>query len=137
MNKILKNLFVCLCVFALCSCAEMQNGNNSSENNLAANQSGKSDSQTNKGGFHPGIFIGNRVRDAKAALNNLAKPAAKEPENSEQEILIAKKEEANLIEEKPKEPIIKGSVVPNSRVYIRAGEYKRKYALVEKERKKK
>lgn len=137
MNKILKNFFVGLFVLILCSCAEMQNGNNSSENNLAANQSGKSDSQTNKGGFHPGIFIGNRVRDAKAALNNLANPAAKEPENSEQEVLMVEKEKVNLIEEKSKEPIAKGSVVPNSKVYIKAGEYKRKYALVEKEGKKK
>lgn len=137
MNKILKNFFVCWIVFTLCSCAEMQNGNNTSENNLSANQSGKPDSQTNKGGFHPGIFIGNRIKDAKTALNNLANPPAKEPENSEQEVLVAEKKEADLIEEKPKELIVKGSVAPNSKVYIKAGEYKRKYALVEKEGKKK
>lgn len=110
MNKILKNFFVGLFMLTLCSCA---------------------------GGFHPGIFVGNRVRDAKTALNNLANPPTEEPESSKQEVLVAEKEEADLIEEKPKESIAKGSVAPNSKVYIKAGEYKRKYALVEKKGRKK
>jgi len=129
--------FVCLFAFALCSCAKMQNGNNSSENNLPANQSKELNGQGVKGGFHPGIFIGNRLSDAKAILNNLANPPAEEPESLKQEILKTEKEEMILTEEKSAEPIAKGSIVPNSKVYIKAGEYKRKYALVEKEGKKK
>ena len=136
MNKIVNIFFVCLFAFALCSCAKMQNGNNSSENNLPANQSKELNGQGVKGGFHPGIFIGNRLSDAKAILNNLANPPAEEPENSEQASLDVQ-EEAILTEEKSAEPIAKGSIVPNSKVYIKAGEYKRKYALVEKEGKKK
>ncbi|EKE21641.1 MAG: hypothetical protein ACD_7C00165G0010 [uncultured bacterium] len=88
------------------------------------------------GGFHPGIFVGNRIRDAKSALNNLADPTAKEAEKPVQEVLTAEKEEVESVEEKPTGEAFKGSA-PNSKVFIKSGEYKRKYALVEKEGKKK
>ena len=136
MNKIVNRVIVFIIIFALCSCVKMQNGNNSSENNLPVNQSKEPNDQGVKGGFHPGIFIGNRLSDAKAILNNLANPPAEDPENSEQASLDVQ-EEAILTEEKSIGPIAEGTTVPNSKVYIKAGEYKRKYALVEKEGKKK
>ncbi len=106
MNKIVKNFFVGLLVFAICSCAQTQ--------------------PVVRGSFAPGVFIKNRLNEAGNFLNTVSKVADGNVIEDNPPVQPVVESKSSEIEEQKNVQKIPGTSI----VHISAGDKKRKYLVV-------